>query len=170
MEVLFQTPDRYVVVVDQVEFPGESIGCGRSDLDVIFSQKTWIAVWRAADGDGLWHVTRSRRFGQPNLLQLKTRARLDRPDEWAFWECWYIYSSGEAGRQGSASDDVDPVAFAQSIYRIWEYVASFQIPRKIEHLKLDPDDFPHEAISPWLRPGIPLYLQRRYDLRELAQE
>lgn len=162
MNKLWQSEDGYMFVVDGVNFPDDE-GNGNNDIATLFNAGVWVVVWRAAeDGehDMLWHVTRNRRYAQPNLLQLRGRMKCHE---------WLIYPSGAGGRQ-NAECDVDPVAFAQALYAAWGEEAARKIPAKIAHLQLNEDDYDSRSISSWLRPGIPGHRASRMAIRELYEE
>lgn len=169
MKMLWTSPDRLVVVADDVSF------VGGSEVRNLFLNGAWIVVWRKApdeidehedyeDGGIRWRVTRSSRNPKPNLILLRHRVdeEISRP--------WHCHPDGWSAWQMSLEDDPDPVVFAQALYAAWQQLAADELPAKVAQLDLNKDEPEAERIPAWLRPGLAEYAHRRREVREIMAE
>lgn len=180
MNILWQSPDGYVVVADDVQFPdpneaGESQAATQGDLAELFQAGAWIVVWRPVDyaeqSHKPWRFTRNRRFAKPGLGAL--RQAMDRngfePNGDALWIApsdahGHLWDDTHGGSWESA------IGVGQSFYAAWGCVAAGALPNKIRHLGLSVDEPAADQVPAWMRPGLPEYAKRRREVRELLSE
>lgn len=83
---------------------------------------------------------------------------------------WFVDEAGHGARWQYEFGEADPVGFAETLYAAWGELAARELPRKLQYLGVNQDDFPDVAAPAWMRPGIPLFRQRRAVMRELMAE
>lgn len=180
MNILWQSPDGYVLVADDVQFPdsdeaGASRAATQGDLADLFNAGAWIVVWRPVDyaeqPHKPWRFTRNRRFAKPGLGAL--RQAMDRngmePNGDAIW-------IAPSDAHGHLWDD-DPtdsylsaIGVGQSLYEAWGYVAADALPKKIAYLGLNVDEPAADQVPAWMRPGLSEYANRRRAIRDVLEE
>lgn len=155
-KLLWQSEDRYVRVIDNVEWSDEERD--RSDLESEYRTGAWIVFYRS-DGDDRWFVARSRRMPKPSLKRLAYHMQ---PQD--------RLSINMEDSRGRVINDYDVIEVAQALYAAWCDVAAREIPAHIasanrRRTRINPDDYRTDQIAAWLRPGIPLHRESRVAIR-----